>query len=139
MRPEEWALVRGHVIRWSECDIYAHVNHAAYLTLFEDLRVEHWRMLSGHAVAPDRAGPVVARLEVRYIRPVGFGEEVVLTCRTAALRRNSFTHEYALWRDGEICCDARAVCVVTRQDTGAKVALTDAMRARMLAEGAREE
>ncbi len=134
-----WAVVREHVIRWSECDMYRHVNNAAYLTLFEDLRVEHWRRLSGGEISTQRPGPVVARVEARYIRPVGFGEAVVLTCRTAALRRTSFTHEYALWRADELCCDARAVCVVTRQDTGEKVALPPEMRAAMLAEGAREE
>lgn len=134
-----WTITRPHVIRWSECDLYGHVNHAAYLTLFEDLRVEHWQALTGVAIAPDRAAPVVAGLEARYLRAVGFGDAVVLACRTVTFRRSSYVHEYALMKDGEPCCTARAVCVVMRQDTGEKVALWNEVRTRLLAEGAREE
>lgn len=45
--PQPWAILRPHRIRWAECDLYGHVNHAAYLTLFEDLRVDHWQALTG--------------------------------------------------------------------------------------------
>ena len=136
---EPWSLRVAHRIRWSECDAYAHVNHAAYLILFEDLRVTHWEQISGAAITPDRPGPVVAQIEARYVKPVGFGDGVILTCRPVSFRRTSFIHEYALWKDGEACCTARAVCVVTRQDTGERVPLWDALRARLMTEGARAE
>jgi hypothetical protein len=42
-----WPVLERHRIRWAECDMYAHVNHAAYLTLCEDLRVAHWVSLGG--------------------------------------------------------------------------------------------
>ena len=139
MLEQPWALRVPHRMRWSECDAYAHVNHAAYLVLFEDLRIAHWEAISGASITPDRPGPVVAQIEARYIRPVRFGDQVVITCRPASFRRTSFIHDYALWKDDEACCTARAVCVVTRQDTGGKVPLWDALRARLLAEGARAE
>jgi acyl-CoA thioester hydrolase len=133
-----WAIERPHRIRWAECDPYGHVNHAAYLTLFEDLRVDHWQALSGRPVSPEYAGPVVAQIEARYLRAVGFGDAVVLACRVAGFRRTSFVHEYALLKDGEPCCTARAVCVITRQDTGEKVPIWAELRERLLAEGAPE-
>jgi len=136
---EPWSLRVPHRIRWSECDAYAHVNHAAYLTLFEDLRVAHWEAISGAPVSADRPGPVVASIEARYLKAVGFGDAVILTCRPVSFRRTSFIHEHALWKAGEACCTARAVCVVTRQDTGEKVPLWEELRARLLAEGARAE
>jgi acyl-CoA thioester hydrolase len=138
MSGQSWALLRDHRIRWSECDLYGHVNHAAYLTLFEDLRVAHWEALCGAGIAPDRPGPVVAQIEARYLRAVGFGDAVQLACRASAFRRTSFVHEYALLKDGETCCTAKAVCVVTRQDTGEKVWLWPDLRARLLQEGATE-
>lgn len=136
MNDVPWALRRPHRIRWSECDLYGHVNHAAYLTLFEDLRVAHFEALSGAPIAPDAPGPVVAEITARYLRAVGFGDAVDLACRVASFRRTSYVQEYALLRDGVACCTARAVIVVTRQDSGAKVPLTEAWRARLLAEGA---
>jgi acyl-CoA thioester hydrolase len=135
-----WSVVREHEVRWSECDLYGHVNHAAYLVLFEDLRVDHWRGLTGRPLSPDAPGPVVSQLEVRYARPVGFLDRVLLTARTVALRRSSYTHEYALWKDGAAACTARCVCVVLRNDTGEKVAIPPGIRRAMIEEeGAAEE
>jgi acyl-CoA thioester hydrolase len=104
-----------HRIRWAECDLYGHVNHAAYLVLFEDLRVEHWLSL-GQGFGSEAPGPVVARLEVRYLRALGFGDEVLLTLRTTGFRNTSYTHEYALWKGG-LCFEAKAllVCVKKRR------------------------
>ena len=138
MSGQPWTILRPHRIRWSECDLYGHVNHTAYLTLFEDLRVEHWEALTGLSIAPDRPGPVVAQIEARYLRAVGFRDKVTLALRTASFRRSSFVHDYALLKDGEACCTARAVVVITRQDTGEKVALSPEQRAKLLAEGAAE-
>jgi acyl-CoA thioester hydrolase len=138
MTDQPWTILRPHRIRWIECDLYGHVNHAAYLTMFEDLRVDHWQALTGTPIAPDSPGPVVAQIEARYLRAVGFGDAVQLACRASSFRRTSFVHDYALLKDGEPCCMARAVCVVTRQDTGEKVPLLPEWRARLLAEGATE-
>lgn len=138
MNAGEWTILRPHVVRWIECDLYAHVNHAAYLTLFEDLRIEHWKKLSGRlpGLHPGPS-PVVASIEARYLREVGFGDEVMLGCRTTSFRRSSYVHEYALWKAGELCFSARCVCVVT--EGGAKAALPPELRAKLVAEGAKEE
>jgi acyl-CoA thioester hydrolase len=131
-----WPLLRDHVIRWSECDLYGHVNHAAYLTIFEDMRIAHWEALTGLPISPGRPGPVVGQIEAKYHRAAGFGEKVVLGSRVLSFRRTSFIHDYAMWRDGVACCTGRAICVVTRNDTGEKVPLWPELRERMLAEGA---
>jgi acyl-CoA thioester hydrolase len=138
MSGQPWTILRPHRIRWSECDLYGHVNHTAYLTLFEDLRVEHWEALTSLTIAPDRPGPVLAQIEARYIRAVGFGDEVTLALRTTSFRRSSYVHDYALLKDGEACCTARAVVVVTRQDTGEKVALPPELREKLVGQGAVE-
>jgi YbgC/YbaW family acyl-CoA thioester hydrolase len=107
----KWSMAKRHVIRWAECDLYGHVNHAAYLIMFEDMRVEHWASL-GQAFRADAPGPVVAKLEVSYRRALGFQDEVLLTLRVPSLRRTSFVHEYAVWKDGLVFeCKALLVCV----------------------------
>ncbi|MBR0651662.1 acyl-CoA thioesterase [Roseomonas terrae] len=127
----DWALSKEHTIRWAECDIYAHVNHAAYLTLFEDMRIDWWLGAGGgfSATAP---GPVVGSLEVKYHRPGKFQDRVLLTARTVSFRRTSFVHQYAMWRDG-VLCSARALCVVVDNATGLKAEIADPMR-RLMAE-----
>ncbi len=131
----DWTIARRHVVRWAECDLYGHVNHAAYLVMFEDLRIEHWLSL-GQALRPDAPGPVVAKLEARYHRSVGFLDEVLLTLRVPSLRRTSFVHEYAVWRKGLVfSCTALLVCA---QD-GASLPIPDEARRLMLErDGARQ-
>jgi acyl-CoA thioester hydrolase len=127
----EWAQWRRHVIRWAECDLYAHVNHAAYLVLFEDMRIAHWISL-GQRLAPDGPGPVVAQIEARYRIACGFQDEVLLTLRAPTVGRTSFTHEYALWRRG-LCCEAKAVLVCLVNATGQRVPVPEKAR-RLLIE-----
>jgi acyl-CoA thioesterase FadM len=74
-------------------------------------------------------------MEIRYLRAVGFMDNVILRCRIASFRRTSFIHEYELLKDGAPHCTARAVCVVTRQDTGEKVPLWEEVRAKLADQG----
>jgi acyl-CoA thioester hydrolase len=126
----QWGLWREHTIRWAECDIYAHINHAAYLTLFEDMRIEWW-LGAGGAFAPDKPGPVVGSLEVKYHRPGHFRDRVLLCVRTASFRRTSFVHQYAMWRSDGLLCSARALCVVIDNATGQKAEIPEEMRLLM--------
>jgi len=129
----QWGVWRRHTIRWAECDIYAHVNHAAYLTLFEDMRIAWW-LGAGGRFAPDAPGPVVGSLEVKYHRPGHFRDRVLLTARTASFRRSSFVHQYGMWRAGDgLLCSARALCVVVDNATGRKAEIPAPMR-RLMAE-----
>ena len=125
------AIRRAHRVRWSECDMHGHVNHTAYLVWFEDLRVAHWESL-GQNFQPHSVGPVVGQLSVRYLAPLVFGDEVELVLAVPSLRRTSFVHQYAMWRDG-LLCSARALCVVIDNATGAKSELSEPVR-RLMAE-----
>ena len=132
-----WPVLKRHRIRWTECDMYAHVNHAAYLTLCEDLRVSHWVSLGGR-FKEGEPGPVVAQLEARYLRPLGFDDEVALTLRPGTLRRTSFTHDYAIWRGG-LAFSCRAVLVLVRHGSGERVPIPPEARRLMKEQGAVEE
>ncbi|MBL6077359.1 acyl-CoA thioesterase [Belnapia sp. T18] len=133
----DWAVVRRHRIRWSECDQYAHANNAAYLALCEDLRVSHWLSLGGR-FAVGEPGPVVAQMEVRYLQSLAFDDAVAVTMRPAALRRSSLTQDYAVWKRG-LVFTCRAVLVLIRHGSGEKVAIPPAMRAVLVGQGAAED
>jgi len=135
----DWTQARRHRIRWSECDMHAHVNHAAYLILFEDLRVAWWLGVGG-SFGPGEAGPAVTHFDVRYLRAAGFGDEVLLTQRTPSFRRSSFVHEYGMWRHDGLVCSARAVCVLVGSGSGEKMVIGPEVRRAMLeVDGAKEE
>ncbi len=133
----DWAVVRRHRIRWSECDQYAHANNTAYLTLCEDLRVSHWLSLGGR-FALGEPGPVVGQMEVRYLRSLAFDDAVAVTMRPATLRRSSLTQEYAVWKEG-LVFTCRAVLVLIRHGSGEKAPIPPGMRAALIGQGATEE
>lgn len=134
----EWPVAVEHRIRWSECDYNGHVNHAAYLTLCEDLRIDHWYSL-GQMLGEGRPQLVVTQLEVKYLRGVDFRDEVLKTLRCPSLRRSSFIHEYAIWKQGA-AFTCRAVLVVVNPEGTASVPIPpDARRLLMERDGARPE
>jgi len=134
----DWSVARRHVVRWSECDALGHVNNVAYLALCEDLRVgPGWTGLGG-SFAADAVTPVVAQIEARYLRSLAFEEEALLTLRFVSVRRTSFVHDYAIWREG-LCFSCRTVLVAVHQGSGAKVPVPAAIRAAMIAQGAKDE
>ncbi|WP_158292339.1 acyl-CoA thioesterase [Paracraurococcus ruber] len=135
---EDWAAWRRHRVRWSECDALGHANNTAYLIWCEDMRVgPGWSGLGG-GFAPGAVSPVVAQIEARYLRSLVFEEECLVTLRFASVKRTSFVHDYAVWKGG-LCFSCRTVLVAVQQDSGARVPVPPAIRAAMLATGARDE
>ncbi|MCS6892012.1 MAG: thioesterase family protein [Rhodovarius sp.] len=122
------AITRRHRVRWCECDMFGHVNHTAYLLWCEDLRVAHWESL-GQSFCPGGVGPVVARLEARYLAPLAYGEEVTLTLSVPSLRRSSFVHDYAVWRGEQQVFACRAVVVCVDNATGRPIPIPPEARA----------
>lgn len=133
-----WAMRKDHRVLWGECDLYGHANHTTYLRWCEDLRCSHWLAMGGRFV-PEEFGPVLGTLEAKYLAPLLYDEPVSMAMRPASLRRTSWVEEYAVWKAGSLVFTCRAVLVAIRGATGEKVALPPAIRARMVAEGAREE
>lgn len=120
-----------HRVRWAECDMHGHMNHAAYLILFEDMRVAHWESL-GQSFKPNSVGPVVGRLNVRYIKALAFGDEIALTLRVSSLRRTSFIHEYVVEKGGERVFECEAVLVCVDNGLGASIPIPEEARRLMI-------
>jgi acyl-CoA thioester hydrolase len=100
-------------VRWSDPDQLGHVNHARYLSYFEDARM----MLlaaspAGMPGAPSDRGCIAARVAVDYAAPVEFRPGLALRVRTAvsAIGTSSWTLEQRMY-DGETIV-ARCECVL---------------------------
>ncbi|MEU7769050.1 thioesterase family protein [Nocardia sp. NPDC049190] len=52
-------------VRWSDMDVFQHVNHARMVTLLEEARIP-WLFEDGRPTASLREGCVLADLRVRY-------------------------------------------------------------------------
>ena len=106
-------------VRWSDADELGHVNHARYLTYFEDAR------MSVSAVSPAGTpgggrtrGYIAARVAVDYRRQVRFHAGLVLTVRTGLgrLGNTSLTLLQKLYLPGEPLPVAECECVLVAYD-----------------------
>src|SRR5690606_40496712 len=60
-------------LRWSDMDVYGHVNNARILTLYEEARVAlFFNGARRKGLTSFEEGIVIARHEVDYLRPVDY-------------------------------------------------------------------
>ena len=52
-------------VRWSDMDVYQHINHARMVTLLEEARIP-WLLVDGRPTADLRKGAGIADLHVKY-------------------------------------------------------------------------
>jgi acyl-CoA thioester hydrolase len=116
-------------IRWSDMDVYGHVNNARFLTLYEEARVS--LMFTGardHGVTSFEQGIVIARHEVDYLRPVDYSDPVRIELWIEDVRAASFTVAYELFDADQVASRARSVCVPFDLAAGRPRRLYDAER-----------
>jgi acyl-CoA thioester hydrolase len=115
-------------IRWSDLDVYGHVNNAIYLTYLEEVRDE-W--LGDRLGDPDEIWNwVLARVEIDYRRELALADDVaVASCRLDRVGNSSVTtREEVRTADGELAAEAKAVLVARDRESGRSRPLTAAER-----------
>ena len=101
-------------VRGYELDSFGHVNHANYLNYFEFAR---WRLLADENVTLtdfrkwDRF-PVIANIDIRYLRPVTMGDRLLVETRILSLGRSSTQFEQRILKDGQEACVAKVRSVL---------------------------
>lgn len=127
-RPYEGALD----LRWSDMDLYGHVNNVRILTLTEEARVRALKAWDEGDVGRD-VMRVVRAMTTEYERPVEYGPELTAKVWVSALGRTSYTLHHELWQEGVRCVTCDAVMVHLDPETGAPLPHDDARRARLQA------
>ena len=100
------------VLRWSDMDVFGHVNNARFLTIYEEARVAlFFQGAREHGLGSFEEGIVIARHEIDYLRPVDYDDPVRVEMWISEQRAASFTVAYELFDDGELASRAKSVCV----------------------------
>lgn len=100
VRYEDGGMVtdRGYVVtvpvRWSDMDVFAHINHARMVTLIEEARIP-WLFYDERPTATLRDGCVVTDLHVKYRAQIRHSESPIeVTMYVEHLRAVDFTVGY---------------------------------------------
>jgi acyl-CoA thioester hydrolase len=127
----DWSFAIRHRVRWSECDPFRHANHRAYFEWFEEARNRYLEAVGLPALSAASPGPVMAETGIRYLLPLAYGDEVLISARTRRLGRTSFEMEYAVWHDG-LCAEGHAVLILVVNATGERTLLPRDLRRAIL-------
>jgi acyl-CoA thioester hydrolase len=93
-------------VRFNECDPQGHVFNANYLAYFDLAMTELWRELGGYEPMTEGGiDMVVAEVNLRYLAPLGFDDEIDLVIRSIRLGNTSMTSELAIECDGTIAAE----------------------------------
>jgi acyl-CoA thioester hydrolase len=127
-------FVYREIASFSDLDPMGHVNNAVYLTWIENARIEFLRRL-GAFDKPDTSemAMILARVELDFRAPAGFGDEIEVGVRTARLGTKSFDLEYELRRGEEVVANATTVLVAYDYQSKSSKEIPDEWRRRLAA------
>jgi acyl-CoA thioester hydrolase len=109
-----------------------HVNNAVFLTYIESARVAFLQHLGAATTLEDMA-IIVARIEIDFRAPVGFGDEVAVSVRASRFGEKSFDLDYELRVGGRIVAEAKSVLVGYDYRKGEAVEIPDKWREKLAA------
>ncbi len=114
-------------VAWGEMDALGHVNNAVYFRWFESARIAY---LDRIGFLGDVVGPILARTECRFRRPLHWPETVRIGARTLAVGPDRFTMEYRIVAvsTGEVAAEGTGEVVSYDYETGRKAPLPEAVR-----------
>lgn len=120
------------VVRFGDCDLYAHVNNAVYLTYFEEARGYFWRALQGEAFTG--FGFIIAENVVTYLAPAKVGDALAIDVRVTRIGSKSWDLGYEIREEasGKAIARGRSVQVMYDHAAEATVPMSDADRARLV-------
>ena len=119
-------------VRFRDLDAMGHVNNAVFLTYIESARVAFLQHLGAAATIEDMS-IIVARIEIDFRAPVGFGEEVEISVRASRFGEKSFDLDHELRVGGQVVAQAKSVLVGYDYGTGQAIEIPDEWREKLAA------
>jgi acyl-CoA thioester hydrolase len=120
-------------VRFRDLDALGHVNNAVFLTYFESARIAYWL----HATRRQGLGAldmILARAEVDFRSPLGYGESVEISVGCTSMGRSSFVLEGDMHERGSarLVAQSRKVLVHYDYASGRTRPLPDQLRRLIL-------
>ncbi len=122
-------------IRFSDLDLFGHVNNAVYLTYYEEARVAYFDEVVGYDYDWSKEGVILARMEVDFMIPILFHDEVYIRTSCCRLGTKSFDLAYEMYKmkDGKEIMLSSATSVIVMYDYSQKqsISLSDVWRKQL--------
>jgi acyl-CoA thioester hydrolase len=134
--PATWAYCHVDRVRFGDLDPMRHVNNVAFLTFFEDARIQYISGLLGDDPMTRRQfGLIFAECKINYRAPAFFDEEIRTCIRPGEIRRSSARLEFAMFavRDERLLAEGYGVVVGYDYAAGRSLPLPESLKAALAA------
>ncbi|WP_044340480.1 MULTISPECIES: acyl-CoA thioesterase [Rossellomorea] len=122
-------------VRFSETDMFGHMNNTIPFTYFEEARIEFFKHkgFMQNWVKPDHETiPVVADLQCDFLKQVFFDEQLKVCVKANSVGNSSVDlHYMGLNEKEEVCFTGRGTMVQISKLTGKGVPWTEEMKAKL--------
>jgi acyl-CoA thioester hydrolase len=125
-------FVHRERVRFRDLDALGHVNNAVFLTYLESARFAFLQHL-GAVATLEELNIILARIEIDFRAPVGFGEEVEIAVRASRSGTKSFDLAYELRVEGKVVAEAKSVLVAYDYGKGEPIELPDDWKEKLAA------
>ncbi|MFC4556610.1 acyl-CoA thioesterase [Virgibacillus kekensis] len=132
---EEFSFYIPVRIRFSETDMFGHVNNVSPFIYFEEARIEFLKSLDLFGTSSsEEMIPVAADLQCDYLKQMFFNDSIRVYVKAADIGNTSVDlHYMILNQQDEICVTGRGRLVYINPVTGRPVRLTESMREKLKA------
>lgn len=121
-------------IRFSETDMFGHMNNVSPFIYFEEARIDFMKHVGIFNLSTDPASvPIVADLQCDYQKQVYFDDHLKLYVKVDNVGNSSMDiHYMAVNQQEEICFTGRGKIVNINPGTGKPIPLTDEVKEKVL-------
>jgi len=123
-------------IRFSETDMFGHMNNVSPFIYFEEGRIEFLKYVGVFANLSSEQNdviPIVADLQCDYHKQMYFNDKINLFIKVNEVGNSSFDiHYMVLDKNSEICLTGRGRLVSISQTNGKPIALSEEMKQKLL-------
>ena len=132
---EEFTFSIDIPIRFSETDMFGHVNNVSPFIYFEQARIEYLKDIGLFTTFNTKAPvPIVADLQCDYINEMFFGETIEMFVKTATIGTSSLDIHYMGLKkeDRTVCLTGRGRLVNVDPQTSKPVPLSEEQKNKLL-------
>lgn len=100
-------------IRFNDVDRFGHVNNNAYFAYYDLGKEEYLQKVLKVDYETAEVAPVIANINADFIKPIFYGDQIVVETRVSHVGNRSFTLSQRAVRvdTGEVVCQCRTVMV----------------------------
>ncbi|WP_281202196.1 acyl-CoA thioesterase [Cytobacillus kochii] len=129
---EEFIFAHPVKVRFSETDMFGHLNNTVPFVYFEEARIEYFKSLNlmdDWVKEENETFIVVADLQCDYMKQVYFDENLLIYVKAGRIGQSSVDIHYMGKREnGDICFTGRGTIVQVSKLTGKGAQWTDEMK-----------